>query len=113
VIANPETRQTLLSKLRAEGGFGIDADISAESEATLLAEFEKERASYVRQYNPDEILEFISSIPHFDLREEFDPGSSTIAEMETRLRELRYRKDWLEALLYITKEELKLFEGAR
>lgn len=112
MIAYHEERFELLQELREKGGFGISGQLIELSEQEVLAKEQEEKESYVRQYNPDEILDYISSIPKFDLREEFEPGSSTPEELEARCRELQYRADWLEALLYITNEELKLFDGA-
>ena len=107
----PEQRERI-RKLREKSLFGI-VEQTLDSSARALRDWEdKEKESYVPQYQPDEILEYITTIPQFDLREEFEPGSSTPDELAARLLELRYRRDWLEALLYITKEELNLFEGA-
>jgi hypothetical protein len=101
-----------MKQLREKNQFGINGQVLELSARALNVWEDKEKASYVPQYQPDEILEYITTIPHFDLREEFEPGSSTPDELAARLQELKYRASWLEALLYITNEELKLFEGA-
>lgn len=101
-----------MKNLREKNQFGVHQQTLMLSAQALKVWEDTEKAAYVPQYQPDEILDYITTIPHFDLREEFEPGSSTAGELAARLQELKYRASWLEALLYITNEELKLFEGA-
>jgi len=101
-----------MKKLREKNQFGISEQALLLSAQQLSVWQDQEKASHVPQYQPDEILEYLTTVPKFDLREEFEPGSSTPEELEAHLRELKYRASWLEALLYITNEELKLFAGA-
>jgi hypothetical protein len=61
----------------------------------------------------DKIFEFIQQPPRIDLKEQFDPGTSTAEEFDQKLRDLQYRKDWLEALLAVTNDELAAFSEAR
>ncbi len=62
---------------------------------------------------PAKLLELIEKPPKIDLKEAFDPGTSTLEEIDEKRRELQYRKDWLEALLAVTRDELAAFDEAR
>jgi hypothetical protein len=62
---------------------------------------------------PGKLLDLIQHPPEIDLREAYDPGTSSLDEIDEKRRELQYRKDWLEALLAVTHEELAAFDEAR
>jgi len=109
---NPDSQLEAMSRLRAKNRFGISTETLEFSSTDSLAKLEAELLSYTKQLSSEEVLGFISKIPEFDLGVEFDPGSSTHEELEARCRELKYRVSWLEALLTITQEELKVFSGA-
>jgi len=83
-----------------------------QSRKESLAKLDKELLNYTKQLSSEEVLGFITKMPEFDLSEEYDPGSSTKEELAARCKDLKYRLSWLEALLKITQEELKVFTGA-
>lgn len=62
---------------------------------------------------PGKLLDLIQQPPEIDLRDAYDPGTSSLAELEEKRRELQYRKDWLEALLAVTQDEIAAFDEAR
>jgi hypothetical protein len=127
---------TTLNRLRVRGGFGLtflaginEPDSSAfdasgdafGEEAMLPMNGGSASAAHIRppgdsppaQINPGKLLDLIQQPPEVDLRDAFDPGTSTLAELDEKRRELQYRKDWLEALLSVTRDELAAFDEAR
>jgi len=62
---------------------------------------------------PGNLLDLIHQPPQIDLRDAYDPGTSSLAELDEKRRELQYRKDWLEALLAVTQDEIATFDEAR
>ncbi len=112
MISTSDKRLDLLSRLRKKNQFGISEEVRKISDQQSKAETDKEKFQYTKHINPEEVLGHLSTLPQFDLREEFDPGSSSPEELEARCKELRYRASWLESLLHITNEELKVFSGA-
>lgn len=109
---NPEEQIYALRRLRAKNKFGVSEDVLEISEKESRANQDSEPETYTKPLNPEEVLGHILDMPDFDLRDEYDPGSSSQEEMDARIKDLKYRKSWLDALLSITEEELKVFEGA-
>lgn len=120
-----ERRLLALERLRAQGRFGLTTPPTDDESGAALIPVEEPAPTV------DHLLDVLSppaSIPgvtaeqlewlldkqppDFDLSKVFDPGSSTLEEIDQRCRELRYRVAWLEALLTVTREELALFEEA-
>jgi len=112
MLSNGDRREESLRRLREKHQFGITDEILAASASGSPEQEEQEKLQYTRQATPEEVLGHLTTLPKFDLREEFDPGSSTTDELETRCKDLKYRASWLEALLHITNEELRMITGA-
>ena len=112
MLSSFDKRYESLRRLREKHQFGITATRLADSAALSPEKEEQEKLQYTRHASPEEILGHLSTMPNFDLREEFDPGSTATDELKARCKELKYRARWLEALLNITNEELQMFSGA-
>jgi hypothetical protein len=109
---NPDRQTQALAQMKARNGYGVGDETLKLSRTESLEKEDKEKLNYSRQLNSEEVLEYISNMPEFDLSDDFDPGSSSEEELEARCKDMNYRLRWLEALLMITREELKVFNGA-
>lgn len=105
-----------LEFLGAEGGddaFGEDAMLPGTGSGEAALNLRPPSDSPPAQIKPEQLLDLMQQPPEIDLRDAFDPGTSTMAELDEKHRELQYRKDWLEALLAVTRDELAAFDEAR
>ena len=123
-----EKRLSALERLRARGRFGFTTAPAGdeagavpvraeEPESTMADGLLETLSSPVPSSVPRITAEQLSQLldvqpPEFDFNKVFDPGSSTLEEIDQRCRELRYRVSWLESVLTVTREELALFEEA-
>jgi hypothetical protein len=120
-----EKRLLALERLRTQGRFGLTTLATEEESRAAPVQVEESEAPVDRLLNkvfppaspPGVTAEQLAWLldqqpPDFDLNKVFDPGSSTLEEIDQRCRELHYRVAWLEALLTVTREELALFAEA-
>jgi hypothetical protein len=135
--SSARTVATAMERLRSRGGFGLtslpspyaihqlepgaDTDGGLNSEILLpdpagsgaTMRFMPPGGLEAAAVKPAKVLELIQHPPEIDLRDAYDPGTSSLADLDEKRRELQYRKDWLEALLAVTQDELAAFDEAR
>jgi hypothetical protein len=137
LISSVGTLSDAMARLRARGGFGltslphshatrrpelaVDADGAFDSEILLPSpagtgatmRLMPPGGLEAAAVKPGKLLDLIQHPPEIDLRDAYDPGTSSLAELDEKRRELKYRKDWLEALLAVTLDEMEAFDEAR
>ncbi len=136
---SPDTLVGAAARLRSRGGFGLTtlpegngngngpgrcaADLEGAIDNELLLPDPAGSGAGMRlmppgdftpaEIKPGKLLDLIQHPPDIDLRDAYDPGTSLLEELDEKRRELQYRKDWLEALLAVTNDELAAFGEAR
>lgn len=105
----PRSISTLQADTAFDGEFMLPSPTANGATMRLMPPGGLEAAAM----KPGKLLDLIQQPPQIDLRDAYDPGTSSLAEIEEKRRELQYRKDWLEALLAVTQDEMAAFDEAR